>query len=512
MASKRRRNVALSYRLIKAFRLPLMTETNNRTSLLVATLPLILLVIALSLNVYIYGDDAVSGSNQIILIVCAAIASIVALANGSQWGSLEKGIIKSIQLATPAVLILLMVGALSGTWLVSGIIPAMVYYGLQIISPSIFLISACIICALVSLFAGSSWTTSATMGIALMGIGKVLGIHEGLIAGAILSGAYFGDKLSPLSDTTNLASASSGSELFSHIRYLTITTVPSFAVTLIIFGLLGLTINSSMESSDLKDIILKLDQAFNITPWLITAPLFVIAMILSKIPALPALFGGTTIGVIFAFIFQGDTVSAMSNGTDYNSYRGIMITLFGSIQLHTGNAILDELLSSSGMAGMLTTVWLIIAAMVYGGVMEASGFLNKITEAMIKNVKSIAGLITSTGITCIFTNLTTSDQYLSVLIPGRMYAEAYKKRSLAPENLSRTLEDTGTVTSVLIPWNTCGAYHAAVLGVATLSYLPFVFFCLISPIATLLVAFTGYKIKMIKASDSDVEAATPATN
>lgn len=479
----------------------------DSVSLWVALAPLLILVVALSANVFIYKDDAVSGSSQIVLIACSALAALVAVRCGNSWYRLEQGILKSITLATPAILILLLVGALSGAWLVSGIIPTMIYYGLQVLSPSIFLAAACFICALVSVFAGSSWTTSATMGIALMGVGKVLGIHEGMIAGAILSGAYFGDKLSPLSDTTNLASASSGSELFSHIRYLTITTIPTFAVTLVLFTLIGLGVDSQVSAANLDDILDKLGQRFNINPILLTAPLLVIAMILKRVPALPALFGGILIGVVFAFIFQQDTIASLGNN-DYQQYSGMMLTLYGGTSLVSGNAVLDELLSSGGMEGMLTTVWLIITAMIFGGVMEASGFLHRITQAMISLVKSAAGLVTATAGTCIFTNLTTSDQYLSVLIPGRMFAKAYEDRGLAPENLSRTLEDSGTVTSVLIPWNTCGAFHASVLGVATLSYAPFAFFCILSPIATVLVAFLGYKIK--RTNDVKAEGLVPA--
>jgi len=469
--------------------------------LVVALLPIVVLIALLTLNVKIFGDEAISGSNQIILILCAALASGLAHLYGSAWVDLEEGIVHSIKLATPAILILLMVGALSGTWLVSGIIPTMIYYGLQILNPVIFLFAACVICSIVAVFTGSSWTTSATIGIALMGIGKVLGINPGLIAGAILSGAYFGDKLSPLSDTTNLASASAGTDLFTHIRYLTITTIPSMSIALLLYIVLGLGHSNEMDRAAIDGILVGLDNSFNITPWVLLVPLCVLVMIVKKIPPLPALFVGTVLGAVFAFIFQLPIVEAIGANVgqgEFAKYIGIMQTAFGDTQLQTGNETLDELLSSSGMAGMLNTIWLILSAMIFGGTMEASGFLRLITESLIRKVESVGSLVAATVGTCIFTNLSASDQYLAVLLPGRMFAESYKKRGLAPQNLSRSLEDSGTVTSVLVPWNTCGAFHAGVLGVATLTYLPFTFFCLISPLMSIYFAYMQIKIARLE--------------
>ncbi|BFM08620.1 Na+/H+ antiporter NhaC [Halioxenophilus aromaticivorans] len=469
--------------------------------LFVALLPILVLIALLTLNVKIFGDNAISGSNQIILIVCAALAAGLAHFFGSRWQTIEDGIVNSIKLATPAILILLMVGALSGTWLVSGIIPTMIYYGLQILNPVIFLFAACVICAVVAVFTGSSWTTSATIGIALMGIGQVLGINPGLVAGAILSGAYFGDKLSPLSDTTNLASASAGTDLFTHIRYLTFTTVPSITIALVLFIVFGFGYKNDMDSATIDGILNGLETSFNITPWVLLVPLCVLLMIIKKIPPLPALFVGTVLGGVFAFIFQLPIVNAVGASVgdgEFANYIGIMQTAFGDTQLETGNATLDELLSSGGMAGMLTTIWLILSAMIFGGTMEASGFLRLITESLIRRVKSVGSLVTATVGTCLFTNVSASDQYLAVLVPGRMFAESYRKRGLAPQVLSRTLEDSGTVTSVLVPWNTCGAFHAGVLGVATLSYLPFTFFCLISPFMSILFAYMHIKIDRIE--------------
>ena len=476
---------------------------SKKLPVLVALLPVAVLLGLLSLNVYIFKDDAVGGSNQIILLVAAALAAALALFNGSSWQTLEEGILKNLKLALPAILILLMVGALAGTWLVSGVIPTMVYYGLKILNPEIFLFASCVIAALVALFSGSSWTTSATVGIALMGVSQVLGIYPGLAAGAVLSGAYFGDKLSPLSDTTNLASAATDTDLFTHIRYLTYTTIPSITITLVLFLLIGFSSSrSDYEPTEVSQLLTSLDASFNITPWLLIVPMLVLLMIWRKMPPLPALFFGCLAAAIFAFIFQPtlvDKIGSQYGGGDYAKYIGIMKTAYGSTQLETGNETLDNLLSSNGMAGMLTTIWLIVTAMVFGGVMEASGFLRQITEAIINRVRSVAGLVTATAGTCIFTNLSASDQYLSVLLTGRMYAESYRQRQLASQNLSRTVEDTGTVTSVLVPWNTCGAFHASVLGVATLSYAPFAFFCLISPIMSILFAY--FNIKIVRLDD-----------
>ncbi|WP_086931016.1 Na+/H+ antiporter NhaC [Agarilytica rhodophyticola] len=474
--------------------------STRQTPLAIALVPVVILITLLSINVFIFKDDAVSGSNQIILIFSGALAALLALKYGHQWQDLEGGVINSIRIAMPAILILLMVGALSGTWLVSGIIPTMIYYGLHVLNPSIFLVAACIICIFVAVFTGSSWTTSATVGIALIGIGKVLGLHPGMIAGAILSGAYFGDKMSPLSDTTNLASASTGTELFTHIRYMCFTTIPSICLALLIFLVLGLGADKSTSDDTIGVILTSLDNSFVITPWLLLVPAAVIVMIVKKVPALPALFAGTLLGVVFAFIFQTDIIETVGKGrgaTEQYYYVGIMQTLFGDTAMQTGNDTLDELLTSGGMAGMLTTIWLIISAMIFGGIMERSGFLKIITEALIQRVKSAGSLVSTTVGTCVFFNISTSDQYLAVLLPGRMFTEAYEKQGLAPQNLSRTLEDSGTVTSVLVPWNTCGAYHASVLGVATLTYAPFAFFCIISPLMTM--AFAYFKIKIAQA-------------
>ncbi|SNS82937.1 transporter, NhaC family [Ekhidna lutea] len=487
--------------------------TKREPTLFESLIPIIFLILLLVINVGIFGSEALGGSNQIVLILSAGVAAIVAFKVGNKWEDIQNGIVKSISSAMASILILLLIGSLAGTWMLSGVVPAMIYYGLQILNPTIFLVAACIVCSIVSVATGSSWTTAATVGIALIGIGQALGISEGLVAGAILSGAYFGDKMSPLSDTTNLAPAMAGTDLFTHIRYMTITTVPSILLSLTIFLIIGLS-NSSDGAIEGKEAILSaIDGAFNINGWLFIVPVVVVVLIVKKMPALPALLIGTLLGAVFALIFQPDLVAlvaatASRDGELYkylprgfsNPFIGTMQAMFGDISFTTGNAVLDDqgLLSASGMAGMLGTIWLIISAMIFGGVMEGAGMLKRIASAIISKVNSTGSLVTSTVGTCIFFNGTASDQYLALVVPGRMYADTYKKKGLAPENLSRTLEDSGTVTSVLIPWNTCGAYHASVLGVATGTYFMYCFFNIISPFMTILVAYTGYKIKKLK--------------
>ena len=465
-----------------------------------ALVPIIFLVILLSINVSIFGADSLSGSIQIVLILSSAVASIIAFNLGYSWLDIQKGIIKSINSSLPSILILFLVGSLAGSWLLSGVVPAFIYYGIQILNAKIFLFAACVICIVVSMATGSSWTTSATIGIALIGIGRALDISDGLVAGAILSGAYFGDKMSPLSDTTNLAPAMAGSDLISHIKYLSLTTVPSILISLVIFIVLGFNISDSIGLNNAEVISSAIKEKFYISPVLFIVPLTVIILIYNKIKAVPALFVGVILGSVFALIFQSGLVVDVSNSETLSSkalFSGTMISLYGSISINTSNPLVTDLLSSSGMFGMLDTIWLVICAMIFGGVMEKAGFLKQITSIILNKIKSSGSLISSTAGTCIFFNLTASDQYLSIVVPGKMYSSIYKEKGLAPENLSRTLEDGGTVTSVLVPWNTCGAYHASVLNVATLTYLPFCFFNLISPIMTILFAYLKIKIKRI---------------
>jgi NhaC family Na+:H+ antiporter len=474
-----------------------MTETREPT-LLQSFIPIIFLIILLSINVWIFGDSALDGSNQIVLILSAVVATIVAFRLGFRWETIQQGIVKSISSAMGSMLILLLIGSLSGTWLLSGVVPAMIYYGLQILNPTIFLFAAAVVCSIVSIATGSSWTTAATVGIALIGIGKALGIGEGMVAGAILSGAYFGDKMSPLSDTTNLAPAMAGTNLFTHIRYMALTTVPSISIALIIFLIIGFARDVSGTVSETAPILQAIDDRFYIGGLLFIVPLAVVVLIVRKMPAIPALLIGTLLGAAFAIIFQPDLVAEIGGKAGLEGvYIGIMKSMFGSISITTSNAMVNDLLSSGGMYGMLKTIWLILSAMIFGGVMERAGFLKRIAASILTLVKSTGSLVTSTVGTCVFFNVTASDQYLAIVVPGRMYADIYSDKGLAPENLSRSLEDSGTVTSVLIPWNTCGAYHASVLSVSTLVYAPYCFFNIISPFMSIFFAYAGIKIKKL---------------
>lgn len=463
-------------------------------------LPLIVLIVLLAHNVFVFGDDALSGSNQFILLIGAAIAAIVGFYYNTSYKEMLIKVADNFQSVAGAILILLFVGALAGTWLASGIIPAMIFYGLKILHPTIFLPSCIIICAIISLATGSSWTTSATVGIALIGIGKALGLPPGMIAGAVISGAYFGDKLSPLSDTTNLAPAMSGGDLFTHIKYMMLTTVPSIIITILVFVMLGF-FQEQKGAADILTLLNQIELKFNINYWLFIVPAFVIFLISKKTPPLIALLAGTILGAIFALIFQPDIVLALSGEKNYNfssAYKGILNAITISSQIETDNKLLYDLFSSGGMKGMLDTIWLIICAMVFGGVMEAIGALSSITNMLLNWAKNTFQLFASTVATCLTINLTASDQYLAIVIPGKMFSKAYKDRNLAPENLSRTLEDSGTVTSALIPWTTCGAYQSSVLNVGVSEYFIYAIFNWISPFMTLLYALLKIKIRSLK--------------
>ena len=473
---------------------------NKKLSLGIALLPILILVVLLSYNVLVYGDDALGGSNQFILLLGAAIAGIVGFYYKVSYKFMIDKVAENLQSVTGALLILLFVGALAGTWLISGIIPAMIYYGLQILHPIIFLPACIIICAIISLATGSSWTTSATVGIALIGIGKVLGIPVGMVAGAVISGAYFGDKLSPLSDTTNLAPAMAGGELFSHIRYMTYTTVPSIVITIIVFTILSLTQNTT-GAADTESLMLAIEEKFTITPLLFIVPAVVILLIVKKSPPLIALLIGSLLGGVFALLFQIKILLEITEASVLSfevGYRAIMDSMTVSTEITTKNALLNDLFTSGGMEGMLGTIWLIICAMVFGGIMDAIGALERISSALLNWAQTTFQLFASTVASCLAINLTASDQYLSIVIPGKMFSKAYKDRKLAPENLSRTLEDSGTVTSVLIPWNTCGAYQSGVLGVGVGEYFIYAIFNWLSPFMTLLFAAFNIKIRALK--------------
>lgn len=471
--------------------------TKKEASLLMALLPIIVLIILLTLNVLLF-DDTLAGANQIALMLAAAIASLIAYRLGFSWSVVRKRIVATIGSAMPSILILLLIGSLAGTWLISGVVPAMIYYGLDIINPKLFLFTAVVVSAIVSMATGSSWSTIATIGVALLGIGQAIGISEAVVAGAIISGAYFGDKMSPLSDTTNLAPAMAGTDLFTHIRYMSYTTVPTLALTLIIFLVIGFRYDFSSATIDVQNVKTAIDGTFSTNPLLFLIPVILFAVIILKIPPIPSLFIGTLLGGIFAIIFQPGIIRSIAGHIDNYataSYYSVLQAMFGDVNLVTPDENVNELLSTSGMRGMLDTVWLILSAMVFGGVMESAGLLKRITQPIVKYARSTGNLVASTVATCLFFNTTASDQYIAIVVPGRMYRKNYEEKGLKPELLSRTLEDSGTVTSVLIPWNTCGATQSRVLGVDTWTYAPYAFFNIISPLMTMLFAYLNIKIR-----------------
>lgn len=469
---------------------------NKELNIWEALIPVVALVGMLAFNVFTFGDEALSGSNQFILLLGGAVAAFVGFFNKVSFEQMMEEVAENIKSTAGAILILLMVGSLAGTWLISGIIPTMIYYGLQVLNPTIFLPACVIICAIISIATGSSWTTSATVGIALIGIADALGVPLGMTAGAVLSGAYFGDKISPMSDTTNLAPAMAGTDLFTHIRYMLYTTIPTISITLIIFIIIGLNLETK-GATDTQEILLAIDSAIKISPWLFVVPILVIVLIVKKTSPLIALLIGTLLGGLFALIFQPSIVTAIGGGTtlDFSTgYKGIMNAITVETSIPIENEALKGLFASGGMSKMMGTIWLILCAMVFGGIMDAIGALTTISKALLKLFHTTFGLFASTVASCLALNVTASDQYLAIVVPGKMYAKAFKDKGLAPENLSRTLEDSGTVTSVLVPWNTCGAYQSGVLGVDTLHYAGYAIFNWLSPFTTLL--FAAFRIKI----------------
>ncbi len=445
-----------------------------------ALLPVLLMIFFLGFNIFKYN-----GSPHLPLVGGAVVASLMGLHLGYSWKEIEKGIVNGIFIALQACLILMVIGVLIGAWIAGGIVPTMIYYGLKILSPSIFLLATTVICALVSLATGSSWSTAGTVGVALVGVGQGLGIPLPMVAGAIISGSYFGDKMSPLSDTTNLAPAVAGSELFSHIRHMIYTTGPSLLIALTLYGLLGLRYSHGNLRHENIDLILNtIHTHFNTSPIMLLPVALVIFMVVFRIPALPALLANAALGGIFALVFQKTDLGAVMNAAQ-NGYVS-----------ESGVAAVDALLSRGGMESMMSTVALIICALSFGGVMERTGMLNVIGEAVLKRAKSTGSLVTSTVLTAIGMNIIAPDQYLSIVVPGRMYREAYRKARLKPKNLSRALEDGGTLSSSLIPWNTGGAYMWATLGVYPFAYLPFAFLNIINPIISIILGYTGWTMDM----------------
>ena len=475
---------------------------SKRPSLVISLIPVIVLVSLLSINVLLFKDDSSYGPNQLALLFAAILSGLIGVFHLKlKYSELEKHTLNSVGVSLQALLILLVVGALIGVWILNGVVPTMIFYGIKLINPTVFLPVSFIICSVVSIATGSSWSTVGTVGIALIGIGQTLGISEGLVAGAIVSGSYFGDKMSPLSDTTNLAPAMAGAELFEHIKHMVYTSGPAAIISLILFIIFGLSYSTdTINSSQINEVLTLMDESFNITPWLFTLPIIVFILVKKKVPALPALVAGVLIGSLYVLIFQQDLLHRITGeGFSFkNTYEVVIKTAFGGFESTTGNKMVDKLFSRGGMSGMLNTVWLILMAMIFGGMLEATGMLKRIADSILKVVSGMTSLVASTIGTSIFLNLTTSDQYISIVVTGRMFKSAYKDYGLKPKNLSRAVEDGATVTSVLVPWNTCGAYFSTVMGVATLTYLPFAFFNLLSPVISIILASTGKTMERIE--------------
>lgn len=472
-------------------------ESDNRCKKMpvwLAVIPLAVLAVTLALVIKCFGSDAVAGGSQIALFFASSVCATLAIGVcGCNWRKLEDAIVDNIHTSASAIIILLLIGAISGSWMVGGIVPTFIYYGLKVLHPAIFLGAACIICALVSVLTGSSWTTIATIGVALMGIGRAEGFSDGWIAGAIISGAYFGDKMSALSDTTVLASSAADVPLFEHIRYMTITTVPSFVIAIVVFFAASL-LHTPDSAEQMRSIADALDATFTISPWLFTVPIITGYLIYKRLPAIITLFAAVVTACIAMVVFQGNLVEAIGGEGALASFRAVMTTCYGSTAVPTGNAELDSLVATSGMSGMLNTVWLVICAMCFGGVMKGSGMLDAITGLFLRCVRRTAGVVASTIGAGIFCNMCTADQYISIIITGNMFRDLYRSRGFEQRLLSRSVEDSATVTSVLIPWNSCGITQSTVLGVATMTYLPYCIFNLASPLMSLLVAAAGYKI------------------
>jgi len=471
-------------------------------SMLDALIPIIFLVGLLSLAVYLFGDDASWGPNQLALTFSSLIAAVIALKNGHTWKNISDGVVRSISQAMGAIFILLAVGALIGTWVMSGTVTTMIYYGLKLLNPTIFFPTTIIVTAIISASIGSSWTTVGTIGIGLMGIAHGMDLSVGMTAGAIISGSYFGDKLSPLSDTTNLAPAVSGTDLYSHIKHMLWTTIPSMAITLIMFTIIGFMTDVVANSEMMNQSLEVIKANFN-TEWYLLTPIFVVLILaVKKMPPFPTILIGALVGGLFAVFFQTEQVVQFVDRPDLSHpmvmIAGVWKAMYGGFTTSTGTEAFDQLVNRGGMQGMLDVIWLILSALMYGGVMEEGELLKRLVQSLLKMVHGTGSLIATTVFTCIGTNVITSDQYMSIVLPGRMYKLEYERRKLAPENLSRTLEDSGTITSPLIPWNTCGAYMSGTLGVATFTYLPFAFFNIINPILAILYGYLGIGIKKIE--------------
>ncbi len=475
----------------------------EKPSWVVSLIPFAFLVAVLVVVIKVFGADALEGGSQVALISAAGVAIAISMVFYKiPWKEFEDGIVDNIRAVGTSILILLLIGAIAGSWMVSGVVPTMIYYGMKVIFPSIFLFATCAICALISIMTGSSWTTIATVGVALIGIGTAQGYEPGWIAGAIISGAYFGDKVSPLSDTTVLASSSAETPLFTHIKFMMVTTVPSFVIAMTVFLIVSLLHEapSAIETADFSNDLLN---TYNISPWLLLVPVITGIMIAKKIPAMVTLFAASVLAGIFALIFQPHIIGAVASGAApvrdaglsfMEGFKGLFISYYGATAVDTGNAVLNDLVSTRGMSGMMNTIFLIIAAVAFGGALVGSGMLQSLTEMLTKFIRRRVTMVASTVGTGIFTNMITGDQYLSIILTSSLYKKLYKEKRYEPQLLSRSVEDSATVTSVLIPWNSCGMTQATVLKVSTMEYLPYCFFNIISPLMSILIAAIGYKI------------------
>lgn len=483
-----------------------MSRTIKQPSLLDAITPVVVLISMLAGTVYVFGLDSF-GPNQVALIMAAAVAAMIGIKNGLSWNEIERGMIDTISVSLQSVLILLMVGSLIGSWILSGTVPSMIYYGVELMSPDYFYLTACLVCALLGFSIGSSWTVAGTLGIGLMGIAAALDLSLPISAGAIISGAYFGDKLSPLSETTNLAAAVTSNNLFDHIQHMLWTTIPGFVIALVIFFILGIGSGSNVVINDIEILQAAMQETFTINPLMLAPLILLLGMAVRKLPALSTLICGTLAGCLFAIIFQWDVVVALAADKSLAApaavFKGLFSAMFLGYSSVTGNEALDSLLSKGGMSNMLTTIGLVVNAMAFGGAMTRTGLLQRLVEAALSRVKSAGDLILATVGTCIGTNILAADQYLSIVIPGQMFVKSYEDRDLSTINLSRTLEDSGTLTSALVPWNTCGAYMSATLGVSTFMYAPYAFFNILCPIIAVIYGYS--QISLIKFEE-------PATN
>ena len=463
-----------------------------------AFIPFLVLIVLITCCVAVFGNATLDGASQVSLLVASAVSVLIGhFSKRLEWENLEREITAKIASCTPAIIILLLIGAIGGTWMVSGIVPTMIYYGMQIIRPEVFLVSSSILCALVSLMIGSSWTTVATIGLALMGIGMAHGFDDGWIAGSIITGAYFGDKLSPLSDTTVLASSVSGTPLFTHIRYMIYTTVPTFCISLTVFLIAGFTMDVSGQGN-VSEFMDGLQHTFLISPCLLLVPVLTGVMIARRWPSMVVLFLAILLAVVVGLAVQPQLVHQISGEGDGGflaSYKGMMQVCYGSTEIETGVPMLNELVHTSGMAGMMPTIWLIICAQTFGGALTATGQLQELMRLILRMVRGTASLVASTVGTSLFCNIAMADQYLSIMLTSSMFKDTYRERDYESRLLSRSCEDGATVTSVLVPWNTCGLTQSTVLGVATLTYLPYCFFNYLSPLMSVVVASIGWKIK-----------------